>query len=235
MSQMRHFGGRMKKEVTMATLRKFHLWSALPDELWQTLADRMEWRDYSVGETVFPCDETEKCLCVLWNGRARVYSKSSTPTHTFLLRTMEAGAIFGVHAIFNSDISPQSYIIADRPCRVLLIRAELWETMLISHAPTMAHYISFLTKRIEFLNRKVQYLTAGSAERRLSLYLLSQIDADGVPTRLDVSAVSLADLLDLGRASLYRALDKLTSDGFLSRDGHTYMLHNREALLTHYS
>lgn len=219
----------------MDTIRKFHLWSKLPDELWQPLETQMTWKDFSTGETIFPSDETNQYLCVLWNGRARVYAKTSTPSHASLLRTMEAGNVFGVHCVFNSDIPPQSHIIASQDCRILLIPAKAWETVLVSHAPTMAHYISFLTNRIEFLNRKVQYLTAGSAERRLSLYLLSQIETDGVPTRLDVSAVSLADLLDLGRASLYRALEKLTSDGFLSRDGHTYTLHNREMMLIHYS
>ncbi len=225
----------MEKEVNIAALRKFHLWASLPDELWQILTSKMLWRSFSAGDTVFPSDDTEQCLCVLWSGRARVYSKSSTPAHSSLLRTMETGAIFGVHCIFNSDIPPQSSIIAQGPCRVALVPAEVWEKILISHSPTMAHYVSFLTQRIEFLNRKVQYLTAGSAERRLSLYLLSQIPEDDVPHRLDVSAVSLADLLDLGRASLYRALDKLTADGFLIRDGHTYTLHNREAMLLYYS
>ena len=130
---------------------------------------------------------------------------------------------------------PQSTIIAERPCRIVLIPATLWEKILTSHAPTMASYVVFLTQRIGFLNKKIQYLTAGSAERRLSLYLSSQIPEDNTPTRLNISAVSLADLLDLGRASLYRALDKLTSDGFLIREGHTYTLCNREAMLSYYS
>ena len=225
----------MEKEITNAALRKFHLWSTLPDELWQTLANEITWKDFCAGETVFPSDKTEQCLCVLWSGQARVFSRSSVPAHTSLLRTMDTGAIFGVHCIFNSDIPPQSVIIAQRACRVILVPAAMWEQMLTSHAPTMAHYLSFLTQRIEFLNRKVQYLTAGSAERRLSMYLLSQIPEDNVPTGLDLSAVALADLLDLGRASLYRALDKLTADGFLRRDGHTYTLRNRDKMLSHYS
>ena len=101
--------------------------------------------------------------------------------------------------------------------------------------PSYENYVRFLTQRIEFLNQKIQYLTAGCAERRLSLYLISQIPEDEVATRLDISAVSLADLLDLGRASLYRAMDRLSADGFLTRDGHIYTLHHREQLLTHYS
>jgi CRP-like cAMP-binding protein len=106
--------------------------------------------------------------------------------------------------------------------------------MLTLHAPTMASYVRFLTRRIQFLNRKIRYLTAGSAEQRLALYLLSEIPEEGVPVRLEISAVSLADLLDLGRASLYRAMDRLSEDGFLVRNGHEYRLLQRDKLLTHY-
>jgi DNA-binding MarR family transcriptional regulator len=99
----------------------------------------------------------------------------------------------------------------------------------------MAHYIRFLTQRIEFLNQKIQYLTAGCVERRLALYLMGQIPQDDLAVQLDISAVSLADLLDVGRASLYRAMDRLTQDGFLTRNGHEYTLRNRDRLLSHYS
>lgn len=225
----------MKKEIPMTSLKKFHLWSDLPSDLWQLLSDGIRWIDVPPGETVFPSPDTNQCLCILWQGQARVLSRSSTPARPALLRTMQSGSIFGVHGIFNSEIPPQSTIIAERPCRIVLIPATLWEKILTSHAPTMASYVVFLTQRIGFLNKKIQYLTAGSAERRLSLYLSSQIPEDNTPTRLNISAVSLADLLDLGRASLYRALDKLTSDGFLIREGHTYTLCNREAMLSYYS
>ena len=99
----------------------------------------------------------------------------------------------------------------------------------------MANYVRFLTQRIQFLNRKIRYLTAGSAERRLALYLLSEIPKENVPTRLELTAVSLADLLDLGRASLYRAMDRLTEDGFLVRSGREFCLLHRDKLLTYYS
>ncbi len=225
----------MKKEIPKASLRKFHLWSDLPNDLWQILSEGIRWVDVPMGETVFPSPDTDNRLCILWQGQARVLSRSSTPSHPALLRTMQSGAIFGVHCVFNSEIPPQSTIIAERPCRIVLIPSNLWERILSSHPPTMATYIVFLTQRIVFLNRKIQYLTAGSAERRLSLYLISQIPQDDTPTHLEISAVALADLLDLGRASLYRAFDKLIADGFLSRDHHHYTLHNRETMLLRYS
>lgn len=215
-------------------LRQFHLWCDLPDELWARLSAGMTQAGFSDGETIFPHTLTDGCLCVLLSGRAKVYANSPLPDRAALLRTMDAGAVFGVHAIFSGDMNAQSRIVAQKDCRVLLIPSALWEEMLVLHAPTMASYVRFLTRRIQFLNRKIRYLTAGSAEQRLALYLLSEIPEEDVPVRIEMSAVSLADMLDLGRASLYRAMDRLSEDGFLVRNGHEYRLLQRDKLLTHY-
>lgn len=215
-------------------LRRFHLWRELPDELWQRLSDGMQQITIPAGDTIFPDEQTSSCLCVLLSGQAKVHAHSPDHSHAALLRTMEAGAIFGVHCIFNADMPPQSHIVAQKPCCVLLIPCQLWEQMLSLHAPTMANYVKFLTQRIHFLNQKIRYLTAGSAERRLALYLLSEIPEENVPVTLPISAVSLADLLDLGRASLYRAIDQLSEDGFLVRNGHEYRLLQRDKLSSYY-
>ncbi len=215
-------------------IRAFHLWSGLPNELWDYLKAGMREVNFARGETIFPCRETDQCLCVLRQGAATVYANSSEPNHAALLRTMEAGSVFGVHCVFSADVSPQSHIVAQKSCHVLLIPCALWEKILAAHPATMASYIRFLTQRIQFLNRKICFLTAGSAERRLALYLLSEIPEENVPVTLDISVVSLADLLNLGRASLYRAMDQLSTDGFLVRNGREYRLLMRNELSSHY-
>ncbi len=215
-------------------LRRFHLWSSLPDALWAQLSKQMRQVDFAPEEIIFPHDSTNQCLCVLLSGQAKVYARSPDSSHAALLRTMDAGAVFGVHCIFDADMLPQSRIVAQKACRVLLIPCYAWEQILTQHPETMAGYVRFLTQRIRFLNQKIRYLTAGSAERRLALYLLSEIPEENVAVRLPHSAVSLADLLDLGRASLYRAIDQLTQDGFLVRNGHEYTLLQREKLISYY-
>lgn len=220
--------------MVLTDLRHFHLFSPLPDGLWARLSEQMRFADFAPQEHIFPNVQTDQCLCVLMSGRATVHARSSDQTHAALLRTMEAGSVFGVHCIFNADMLPQSRIVAQKACRVALISCGVWEQILAQHAPTMVNYVRFLTQRIRFLNEKIRYLTAGSAERRLALYLLSEIPQENIAVRLPLSAVSLADLLDLGRASLYRAIDQLTKDGFLVRNGREYILLQRDKLTTYY-
>ena len=91
--------------------------------------------------------------------------------------------------------------------------------------------LSFLAGRVCFLNRKIQCFTAGSAERRLALWLLSE--EEEVIT-LPSSLTTLSDMLDIGRASLYRALDKLEGDGLIRRNGREITLLSQENILKKY-
>ena len=79
------------------------------------------------------------------------------------------------------------------------------------------NYTEFLTDRICFLNDKIASFTGYSAESRLTLYLQEHRSGDTVELP---PLKSLADFLGVGRASLYRALDSMESEGTIKRDGH---------------
>ena len=46
---------------------------------------------------------------------------------------------------------------------------------------------------------------------------------------------SLCEMLNLGRASLYRAVDKLEADGCIKRNGKQITIINKELLLSKYN
>jgi CRP-like cAMP-binding protein len=165
------------------------------------------------------------------NGSAIAYTPH--PIKKVMLRTFSAGAVFGISDWYADPKAGLSRIEAKEETDVLTIRPAGVRLLLEESRSFREHYISFLTGRIRFLNQKIEYLTAGSAEIKLSHYLLSLDESQTVTLPISMSA--LAEMLDLGRASLYRAMDKLTADGFLVRNGHNYILHHRDTMLAHYS
>ena len=104
--------------------------------------------------------------------------------------------------------------------------------LLESDRAVLYNYIEFLSDRIRFLNKKIRFFTSGSAERRLALYLDS-FNEEKIELEAGMSAI--ADMLDIGRASLYRAFDKLTEDGFILRDKDTVTLINRTEMINYYN
>lgn len=180
------------------------------------------------GEVILSPDAKEKKLGVLLSGKATV--NTPDPSKKMLLRLLGVGEPFGFANLF-SDEPFVSVIRANGPCRVFLLSEETVRLLLEKDQAFLYRYLSFLSGRIRFLNMKIGYLTAGSAERRLALYLYSIGKRE---FRLPISISALSELLDVGRASLYRAFDRLCEDGYLQKNGRNFILPSPDDLLNAY-
>ena len=180
------------------------------------------------GDLLRSPSSTEKTAGMILSGKATV----TTPnvTRSTLLRFLGTGELFGIANLFSEE--PYiSVIRADKACRVFLLPEMAIRRLLEEDPAFLYQYLGFLSGRIRFLNQKIGYLTAGSAERRLALYLSSL----GKSTfHLSASISSLSELLDVGRASLYRAFDRLSEDGFLKKEGRDFTLLDPEGMLRAY-
>ena len=186
---------------------------------------------YEAGSDICSTEHNTQRLCILLKGDAIAYTSGCRKQ--VILRTFRAGAVFGVSDWYSENILPQSIIRAKSDCRLFELTAEAMRRLL-DEVPAFRHaYISFLTGRITFLNQKIHYLTAGSAESKLSSYLLSLGEPDEVELDMPLSAIS--EMLDLGRASLYRAFDTLVKDGFIEKHGKKIRLCDREGMSRHYT
>ena len=196
------------------------------EEIFSTHACRV--CDYADGETILSPEEGERAVGLLLSGSASVTTKDAS--RRALLRLLGAGEIFGVSNLF-SDEAFTTRITAIKKCRVFFLPREATFTLLSSDPVFLSRYLEVLCNRVGFLNRKIGYLTAGSAERRLALYLSSFGESEILPS---VSLSALSDLLDVGRASLYRAFDRLEKDGFIQKEGRRIVILNTEAMLKAY-
>lgn len=179
---------------------------------------------YADGELIRSPESTERGAGMILSGKASVTTPNAT--HTTLLRFLERREMFGIANLFSEE--PYISIIrAEGECRVLHITETAIRRLLEQESGFLYRYLAFLSGRIRYLNRKIGFLTAGSAEHRLALYLAS-LGCDSV--HLDDSISSLSELLDVGRASLYRAFDRLSADGFILKKGRSIKLLDREGM-----
>ena len=184
--------------------------------------------EFSDGAPLVSAGEQQGMMGFLLKGRATVTTADAT--RSVLLRFLSAGDVFGLASLFSNE-APVSRISASGVCKCILFTQGAVEQLLETDASFRKSYIGYLTGRIRFLNQKIGYLTAGSAERRLALYLVS-LGTGSI--RLQESITSLSDLLNLGRASLYRAFDRLCADGYLIKNGKELILCNEEEMLRTY-
>ena len=189
-----------------------------------------EFLHYERGELILHPGQQSDALYVLCEGHAAAYSNDQEKQ--VLLRSFKPYEIFGVSNLFT-DHTFATKIIAKSPCRILVL-SKSFLTHLIDYDNSVRYaYIAFLANKTLFLNKKISCLTAGSAEQKLAFWLDANTEQDELELEIPMNA--LCTMLDIGRASLYRALDKLESDGFIVREQRKIRLIDRDHMLNHYN
>ena len=182
---------------------------------------------FSSGEEIPSVQNGERRLILILEGNGIIYSLNDD--HSVILKTIGPSDVFGVSILF-SDEPPVSVVRAKGTLTALCLSASTILGLLDRNADFRMRYISFLSSRICFLNRRIASYTAGSAERRLAIYLSTLPMDENGSIRIDLSMTALAAHLDVSRASLYRALDRLSKEGLLLHDGRSIRIPDRNAL-----
>ena len=144
-----------------------------------------------------------------------------------VLKTHVAGNMFGVANLYTEE-PPPSIISAVEPTDVLFVDGEAFCDMIENDMNAMRAYLAFLSKKIIYLNKEISTFTAGSAEKKLAVFLCeNQQDGRFEPS---FSMSHLAEMLGVGRASLYRALDSLEADGLIKRIDKTILIPDKYKL-----
>ena len=169
------------------------------------------------------------CIAVVLRGGAEVYSADGG--RKTLIRLLGEGDLFGVAGLFSGSENI-SRIITKSRTQLLMIPKTKIASLLSENSTFASDYVSFLERRIAFLNNRIYAFTAGSCERKLALFLCSISGEESFS--LSISFSSLAKQLDMGRASFYRALGILEEAGLVSGYEKQITVHSRSALKAKY-
>ncbi len=187
-------------------------------------------RSFSAGDEILSHDRLDVPVGFILKGKATVTSADGGKN--VLLRTVGVGSVFGISTLYAAETPFPTNIKAKTSCEVLFIESDAIRSLIENDKGAMIGFMSFLSDRIVYLNKKINSFTAGSAERRLSLFLADN-ETDGIYSA-NISISALADMLDIGRASLYRAFDKLETEGFIEKKEKTIEIKNKAAMLEKY-
>ena len=184
--------------------------------------------EYEKNEVVYDKTNFYRSLGIVLEGRLRV-TKENADKRPIVMSTLQRGAMFGAAALFNSEPEYATKLTAIERSRVLFLPQRLVKRMIEREPDIAENYIRYLSERILFLNRKIYFLTAGTAEQRLAGFLLDNL-AVGEFSEMPMTMHRLADALNMSRASLYRAFDELTASGAVSKQGKLVCINNAELL-----
>lgn len=169
------------------------------------------------GENIYTPEKFSRSLGIVIDGICR--AKNTCGNKTVLLNEFRTGDIFGAAALFTDDNCYVSEIEAVSDCTVIFITQATAENFIEQDSTFAKNYITFLSDKIRFLNRKINRFTAKTPEDRLLEYLRVQPVADDGHTIIKTDMRSLANILGISRASLYRAIDMLQRENKIIKNG----------------
>ena len=184
--------------------------------------------EYSKNDIVFSKTSFTRSLGIVLGGKLRVI-KENADKRPIVMSTLQSGSLFGAAALFNSQGEYVTQITAIEHSRILFLPQRLLKRMIEREPEIAENYIRYLSERILFLNRKIYFLTAGTAEQRLASFLLDNL-SEGEYSEMPMPMHRLADALNMSRASLYRAFDLLIESGAVSKQGKLVCISNAEIL-----
>lgn len=200
---------------------------ALKDNVNKYLTDdSIKVNSFSHGDIIYSPISKDISVGILMDGIAKVRPNGDEKT---LLKTLHQGEIFGIANLYAEDACFPSIVIAEKKATVLFIDGKAFKSFIENDPSALKYYLRFLSQKIVYLNKKIATFAASSADSKLALYLTEYSSENTFS--LSISMSELAKTLGLGRASLYRALDKLVALELIHRNGSNIKILNRENLL----
>jgi CRP-like cAMP-binding protein len=184
--------------------------------------DSLEVTRFEADRSIYTEESFRRSICFVLSGTA--YARNGdVPLNSF-----GAGDCFGAAALFTDDERYVTDVYAKTACEVVFITDTQLTGLFYSYPKTAVNYISFLSDRIRFLNRKISAFTVPSVEMGIVQWIKLNC-VDGV-CKVNGGYSALARQLNIGRASLYRTLEKLESRGATERNGRSIAVINNELL-----
>ena len=162
---------------------------------------------FSKGQAIYGQESYPNGIGILLSGKAKAVSLSGEG----LLTRFEKGSVFGAAALFGDNKKYISKIVAESDCTVQFIEQNLLEELFKKYPEVSFNYISFLSSKIRYLNEKLAIMMEDGVEGRLYAFLLKN---DGYSGKMTV----LADMLCIGRTSLYRSIRALEEKNLIVRN-----------------
>ena len=174
------------------------------------------------GQIVSDRQKNEEILGLIMEGSMDVYS-IALDGREILLSQLEKGDCFGVVNLLTKTELPTVLRCRTDTTLVIIPKCRLLSAM-EKNSELALRYAGFCNRKMQFLIRRIEFLTMQSGRKKLVQYLL-EVPGKGGRFGRNVSRDELASILGISRASLFRELAGLTKQGLIAlRDGEIYLL-----------
>ncbi|MGE4483742.1 MAG: Crp/Fnr family transcriptional regulator [Oscillospiraceae bacterium] len=181
--------------------------------------DMCELAVFKKGDVIFDISDFRRSIGFVLTGGIAVTKDSGG--RRYVMNTLSAGSVFGVAAVFSDEPDYVTSLRASSLCRIVFIPQQLLERVMREDFVVAENYMRFLSGRIHFLNQKIETLIIAGTGQTVAHYLIANAsEENGRFTVLVPGSISgMADMLNIGRASLYRSFCAMERAGLIHKNG----------------
>ena len=184
--------------------------------------EKIEFVTAKKGEALMTQKHFSRCLALIIKGSASVTKISLDGRRTIINRLSE-GDVFGMATLFYEEAEFPSEIIAGNSLRLAVLPKDVVEEAFETSPEFAKAYVTLLSEKIIFLNKKISAYSEGDSSEKVLRWILTMANGESELV-LPCSVSKLAQMLGIGRASVYRAFDALQEQGIIGRIGKKIVL-----------
>ncbi|CDM70352.1 Hypothetical protein CM240_3235 [Clostridium bornimense] len=173
-------------------------------------------KNYKQGQFISDYFAGQFYIGVIASGKVDVFSISSDGNET-QISNLKKYDVFGVSNIF-SEICLETVLKCKSDVKVYFYPKSEFIKLLEKDSYLSIQYCKFCNNKIQFLLKKIEFLTIQSSKNKIIEFLLNN-DQNTGKVELDHSKEELTKILGVSRASLFRELSKFQNEGYLRIDG----------------
>ncbi len=191
------------------------------DEIARLLGAKGVWvAHFDKDQVIFDRADSVRALGIILYGACAVTKESEDGRMP--MSVLRQTDLFGAASLFHDEAAYVARVAAIQSTWVLLISEDALRGMMRSDFRVAENYLRYLTARIRFLSGRLDGFLPQSVEERVLNHIKSRAE-DGL-YESEWSVTHLADALRISRTTLYRAMDKLVSEGKIERYGRAFRL-----------
>ena len=183
----------------------------------ENINSKMEIVSAKKGETIMAKNNFERCLAFILKGSASVLKFGFDGKKTVMNRLFE-GDVIGMATLFYEEEEFPSEIVAENELRLAVFPKESIESAFCENPEFAKAYVTLLSEKIHFLNKKLSAFSEGESSEKLLRWILNFSNGEK-EILLPCSVSKLAQMLGIGRASVYRGFCSLSEKGIIEKDG----------------
>lgn len=169
---------------------------------------------YKAKETIYTPSSFESKIGFIISGECLIERVKCDGTH-IPLNLAKAGDSFGITAALNIADEFPTRISARKNSKIAFIDKTDLEYLIENYNPIAKNVISFLCKKVIFLNNKIATFSSSTVEEKLASFILLE-HSKFCKLEFAFNCKKTAESINSGRASLYRAIASLTEKGMIT-------------------